>query len=88
MDKVTFKAIVEAIVSGFEDPEFKRRFEQARASENISEIMALPAEIQARAFGAQGLDPATGVSAFKEAGARFGADDDIAPLLGRMKAAL
>jgi len=88
MDKATFKAIVEAIVSGFEDPDFQAKFAAARAQGDVAAMMALPGEIQTQAFARSGLEAASAVGAFKEAGRSFGADSDVAPLLARMKAAL
>ncbi len=88
MDKPTFLAILQVIVEGFEDPSFKAQFANAKASGDVAQMMALPMAIQERAFGAHGLDAATGTAQFKAAGRQFGLDEDVAPWLVRMKAAL
>lgn len=88
MDKPTFLAILQVIVEGFEDPGFKAQFASAKASGDVAQMMALPMAIQERAFGAHGLDAATGTAQFKAAGRQFGLDEDVAPWLVRMKAAL
>lgn len=88
MDKQQFMQVLQAIVVGFEDPAFKEQFAGAKASGDVSRMMELPMQIQARAFGQLGLDAATGTAQFKEAGRKFGLDADVAPWLGRMRAAL
>jgi hypothetical protein len=88
MDKATFLAILQVIVEGFEDPQFKQAFAAAKAAGDVGQLMALPLAIQEKAFGAHGLDATTGTAKFKEAGRAYGLDDDVAPLLVRMKAAL
>ncbi len=88
MDKPTFMAILQVIVEGFEDPSFKANFAAAKASGDVAKMMALPMAIQERAFSAHDLDAATGTAQFKAAGRQFGMDEDVAPWLVRMKAAL
>lgn len=88
MDKATFLDIVQVIVAGFEDPDFKAQFAKAKGEGDVGRMMALPMGIQERAFAKHGLDAATGTAKFKEAGRSFGLDPDVAPLLARMKAAL
>ncbi len=88
MEKTTFMAILAIIVEGFEDPNFKAEFAKAKASGDVPAMMALPMAIQERAFGAHGLDAASGSAKFKEAGRSYGLDPDVAPWLARMKAAL
>jgi len=88
MDKSTFLDILQAIVEGFEDADFKARFAAARAAGDVTQMMALPLGIQERAFARHGLDPTQGTVAFKEAGRAHVLDAEAAPLLARMKAAL
>ncbi len=88
MDKPTFMAILQAIVEGFEDPTFKTQFAGAKAAGDVPQMMALPMAIQEKAFSAHSLDAATGTAQFKAAGRQFGLDEDVAPWLVRMKAAL
>ena len=88
MDKPTFMACLQTIVEGFENPAFKERFAAAKASGDVATMMALPMEVQGRAFGAFGLDATTGSAQFKEAGRQFAFDADVLPWLTRMKAAL
>lgn len=88
MDKTTFMAILQVIVEGFEDPTFKANFAAAKASGDVPKMMALPMAIQERAFGAHQLDATAGTALFKAAGRQFGMDEDVAPWLVRMKAAL
>lgn len=85
MDKATFTAIVEQIVSGFEDPEFQASFAKAQADGDVPQMMALPAAIQQAAFEAHGCPDS---AAFKAAGKQFALEPDIGPLLARMKKAL
>ncbi len=85
MDKATFIAIVEEIVSGFEDDDFKGKFAQAQASGDVQQMMSLPLAVQNAAFAAHGCpDSAT----FKAAGKEHGTDSQVGELLVRMKAAL
>jgi len=88
LSKASFVAIVEAIVSGFENPTFQAEFAAAKASGDIGRMTGLPTAVQAQAFEAQGLDAVAGQTAFKAAGRQFAADPDVAALLARMKAAL
>ena len=88
LSKAAFTAIVTDIVTGFEDATFQTAFAAAKSAGDVGRMMALPTEVQSRAFAAQGLDPAAGQTAFKAAGRAYAADPDIAALLGRMKAAL
>lgn len=88
MDKATFLGILQIIVEGFEDPAFRKQFAAAKASGDVPQMMALPMAIQERAFAAHQLDAETATAKFKEAGRSFGLDDDVAPWLARMKAAL
>ena len=88
MDKATFLDILQTIVEGFENPDFKAQFATAKTSGDVARMMALPMAIQERAFAKHGMDAATGTAKFKEAGRNFGVDADVAPLLTRMKAAL
>lgn len=85
MTKDTFIAIVEQIVSGFEDPAFQQQFAQAQSAGDVPAMMALPTGIQDAAFAAHGCPDA---AAFKAAGKQFAADPEVTPLLMRMKAAL
>ena len=85
MDKDTFIAIVEQIVAGFEDPDFKERFAAAQQAGDVGAMMALPSAIQEAAFAAHGCKDS---AEFKAAGRQYAADPSIAELLGRMKAAL
>ncbi len=85
MDKQTFRNIVEAIVEGFEDPDFQQRFAAAMQSGDVPSMMALPTAIQNAAFQAHGCADA---GEFKAAGREHGADPELAGLLARMKAAL
>ncbi len=88
MDKATFLDILQVIVEGFEDHDFKARFAAAKAAGDVAQMMALPLGIQERAFSRHGLDATQGTVSFKEAGRTYGLDDEAAPLLARMKAAL
>lgn len=88
MDKAQFLQVLEAVVSGFEDAEFRAAMAKAQATGDVGQLMQLPLGVQQRAFAAAGLDAASGAAAFKAAGKQFGADADVAPLLARMKAAL
>ena len=85
MDKATFRAILEDIVSGFEDPDFQSQFAAAQASGDVAAMMQLPLKIQTAAFEAHGCADS---AAFKAAGKQYAADPELAGLLGRMKAAL
>jgi hypothetical protein len=88
MDKPTFTGVLETIVTGFEDPGFQAQMAKAQAAGDVGRLMALPLEVQTRAFASVDLDVTSGVAAFKAAGRSFGADADVGPLLARMKAAL
>jgi len=88
MDKPTFLDILNVIVIGFEDAEFRQQFAAAKAAGDVTRLMALPLAIQERAFARHGLDAATGTARFKEAGRTWGLDPEVSPLLARMKAAL
>ncbi len=88
MEKAQFLQVLEAVVTGFEDPAFRAAMAEAQAAGDVGQLMQLPLGVQQRAFSAAGVDAATGAVAFKEAGKRFGGDADVAPLLVRMKAAL
>lgn len=88
MDKPTFMAILQSIIEGFEDPSFKAQFAAAKAAGDVAQLMALPMAIQEKAFSAHGLDAASGTAQFKAAGRQFGLDEDVAPWMVRMKAAL
>lgn len=88
LSKTTFTAIVKDIVAGFEDPAFQSAFAEAKSGGDVGKMMALPTEVQARAFAAQGLDPTAGQTAFKAAGRQFATDPEVGALLLRMKAAL
>jgi len=88
MDKATFLDIVKHIVEGFEDKDFQAKMAAAKAAGDMGQLMTLPIAIQEQAFGRHGLDAASGVASFKEAGRSFGLDPEAAPLLARMKAAL
>ncbi len=85
MDKATFAAIVEDIVTGFEDADFQAKFAAAQGSGDVATMMQLPTAIQNAAFEAHGCSDA---AEFKAAGRQYGADPAIGPLLVRMKAAL
>ncbi len=88
MDKDKFMDVLQKIVAGFEDPVFREQFAAAKGAGDVARMMELPGQIQSRAFAAHGLDVATGTALFKEAGRKFGLDDDVAPWLSRMRAAL
>ncbi len=88
MDKATFLDIVNTIVQGFEDANFRAQFAAAQASGDVAQMMALPTSVQERAFARHGLTGASGTTAFKEAGRNFALDADVGPLLTRMKQAL
>ncbi|MSQ83258.1 MAG: hypothetical protein EXR77_10270 [Myxococcales bacterium] len=88
MEKSTFLAVLEIIVAGFEDPSFKAQFAAAKEVGDVQRLMQLPMQIQERAFTKHGLEMATGTAQFKEAGRKFALDADVAPLLGRMRAAI
>ena len=88
MDKPTFAAIVSSIVAGFEDPAFRSQMAAAKSAGDVGQLIALPTQIQTRAFAAAGLDADAAMAEFKAAGRQFGADADLAPMLARMKAAL
>ncbi|MBM4342910.1 MAG: hypothetical protein FJ100_05995 [Deltaproteobacteria bacterium] len=88
MDKAKFVDVLSKIVAGFEDPVFREQFAAAKGAGDVARMMELPMQIQARAFAAHGLDAAVGTAQFKEAGRKFGLDEDVAPLLSRMRAAL
>ncbi len=88
LDKETFSAIVEGITARFEDEQFKTDLNAAAAAGDIAAIGTLTMAVQTEVFQAHGLDPLNGTTAFKQAGMQYAADDDIAPLLARMKAAL
>jgi hypothetical protein len=88
MNKVTFKAVVEEIIKGYEDPGFQQRFRVAKEHGDVSEMMALPLGIQARAFEKYGYGGVDVKATFREAGQAYGGDPDIAPLVARLKAAL
>jgi hypothetical protein len=60
----------------------------AKDAGDVAALVALPQQVQSEAFLAHGLDPAGATARFKAAGARHGADPEITPLLGRMRAAL
>ncbi len=88
LSKSAFVAIVEDIVSGFEDPAFQAAFAAAKAASDVPQMMTLPAKIQNAAFARQGLDPETGPAIFKAAGRVHATDPEVGALLVRMKAAL
>jgi hypothetical protein len=88
MDKPTFVSIVKAIVEGFEDPNFRTQMAAAKAAGDVGQLVGLPGQVQARAFASVGLDAETATADFKAAGRQFAADDDVGPMMARMKAAL
>lgn len=88
LDRDSFQAIVEAIVAGFEDAEFRAAMAQASASGDVMAIANLAMGVQTRVFAEHGLDPVAGQAAFKAAGRAFALEPEVAPLLARMKAAL
>lgn len=85
MEKTRFLAIVEQIVTGFEDPEFQTQWSAAQAAGDVPAMMALPSAIQNAAFAAHDCPDS---AAFKAAGKTFATDPAVEPLLVRMKAAL
>jgi hypothetical protein len=88
MDKTTFLAVLQSIVAGFEDAQFKQKMAAAKQAGDVPQLIALPLGVQQAAFAQHGLDATAGVAAFKEAGRTYGLDPEAAPLLARMKAAL
>lgn len=88
MDKATFVDILTHIVAGFEDPDFRQRYAEAKARGDVQRLMDLAMGAQRAAFGRHGLDDVTGAVQFKEAGRTYGLDPEVAPLLARMKASL
>ena len=88
MEKAVFKSVLESIVEGFENPDFKAKMAAAKAAGDLRQLVGLPLEIQQAAFAKGGLDPIFGTPSFKDAGRAFGLDPDVAPLFQRMKAAL
>lgn len=88
MDKPTFVTIVRAIVEGFEDPAFRADMAAAKAAGDVGKLIGLPGQVQARAFASVGLDAETATADFKAAGRQFAGDDDVGPMMARMKAAL
>jgi hypothetical protein len=88
LDKAVFLDIAARIVAGFEDETFRARMKAAKDAGDVAALVALPQQVQSEAFLAHGLDPAEATARFKAAGARYGADPEITPLLGRMRAAL
>ena len=88
LDKATFIAIVEGITARFEDEQFKSDLNAAEASGDIAAIGQLTMAIQTDVFQAHGLDPINGTTTFKQAGMQYTADEDVGPLLARMKSAL
>lgn len=88
MEKPVFRDVVEQIVAGFEDPQFRSQYADAKAAGDVPRLLALALTVQRQAFARHGLDEAAGSAAFKEAGRRYGLDPDVMPLLARMKAAM
>lgn len=88
MQKSVFLDILSQIVAGFENPQFRADYSQAKAQGNVPKLMELAMNVQRAAFAKHGLDDVNGSVRFKEAGRTYGLDADVAPQLARMKAAL
>jgi hypothetical protein len=88
MDKATFLAVLKGIVEEFENPAFQLALEDAQTAGDVSRIMEITMEAQAKVFAANGVDPAGGATAFKAAGKLHGDDPLVPPLADRMRRAL
>ena len=88
MDKPIFLQVLKQIVAGFEDPQFRLDYAAAKAAGDVPRLLSLALGVQTKVFAENGLDETTGVVRFKEAGRRFGLDEDVAPLRARMKTAM